>query len=44
MGKVSGKAYSVTLTLGNGNKVKLMAMVFINGKTETDSRVNGTIA
>jgi hypothetical protein len=44
MDKVSGREYSVTLTLENGNKVKLMAMVFINGKMETDSKVNGTIA
>lgn len=44
MDKVSGREYSVTLTLENGNKVKLMAMVFINGKMEIDSKANGTIA
>lgn len=39
-----GKASLVTLTLANGRTPKLMAMVYINGKTVTGMKVLGLIA
>lgn len=39
----SGKAFLVTPTSASGDRPKLTAMVSINGKTETDMRVNGRI-
>jgi hypothetical protein len=37
-----GKASSETLISANGHKARQMDSVFINGKTETDTKVNGS--
>lgn len=39
--KASGKGSLVIHTLGNGLKVKLMVLAFINGKMEIGMKVNG---
>jgi len=39
--KAFGKVFLGIHTLGNGLKVKLMALAFINGKMEIGMKVNG---
>ena len=44
MAMVSGKERQETVTSANGFKTKLTVMVFMNGVTEIDTKVNGSTA